>query len=119
MKNKTLKLEHFKNLVAIAAADGYLDAREREFLADRAEEIGLSSENVQGIIEGADQLEFVVPMNKMDREDQLSDAIFMSMIDGDISDKEYELCLNIATRLGFEKEYLDNIVDAIRNIWNR
>jgi tellurite resistance protein len=117
--NTEIKLEHFKNLVAIAAADGYMDAREREFLADRAEEIGLSAEKVQEIIEEANALEFIVPMNKFDREDQLSDAVFMSVIDGDISEREYQLCLSIAQRLGFEKSYLDAIVNSIRDLWNR
>lgn len=117
--NSEIKLEHFKNLVAVAAADGYMDAREREFLADRAEEIGLSSEKVQEIIDEANTLEFIVPMNKFDREDQLSDAVFMSVIDGDISEREYQLCLSIANRLGFEKSYLDAIVNSIRELWNR
>ncbi len=117
--NSEIKLDHFKNLVAVAAADGYMDAREREFLADRAEEIGLSSDKVQEIIDEANALEFMIPINQIDREDQLSDAVFMSVIDGDISEREYELCLSIASRLGFEKSYLDEIVNSIRDLWNR
>ncbi|MGD1895286.1 MAG: hypothetical protein ACFB15_32425 [Cyclobacteriaceae bacterium] len=41
MTNRRIKLEHFVNLVAVAAADGYFNAREREFLAERAEETGI------------------------------------------------------------------------------
>ena len=117
MMNRKIKLEHFVNLVAIAAADGYLDAREREFLSERAEENGMKAEEFDSIMNDADKLQFVVPLNQEEREDQLNDAIFMSIIDGEISDQEYSLCLSLASRLGIEPEEVDEVISGIKQIW--
>ena len=118
MMNRKIKLEHFVNLVAIAAADGYLDSREREFLAERAEESGMKAEEFDSIINDADKLQFVVPLNHVDCEEQLNDAIFMSIVDGDISDQEYNLCISLANRLGIEPSEVDDIVSDIKKIWS-
>ena len=117
MMNRKVKLEHFVNLVAIAAADGYLDAREREFLAERAEENGMKAAEFDSIISDADKLQFVVPLNQIECEDQLNDAIFMSMVDGDISEQEYNLCVGLANRLGIDQQEVDDVVEGIRKIW--
>ena len=119
MINRKIKLEHFVNLVAIAAADGYLDAREREFLAERAEENGMKAEEFDSIIHDADKLQFIVPLNQVECEEQMNDAIFMSIIDGNISDQEYKLCINLACRLGIEPKEVDDMVGNIRRIWAR
>lgn len=117
MMNRKIKLEHFVNLVAIAAADGYLDVREREFLSERAEENGMKAEEFDSIINDADKLQFVVPLNQEECEDQINDAIFMSIVDGEISDQEYNLCLSLATRLGIERHEVDEVVNDIKKIW--
>ena len=117
MMNRKIKLEHFVNLVAIAAADGYLDTREREFLAERAEESGMKAEEFDSIINDADKLQFVVPLNQVECEEQLNDAIFMSIVDGNISDQEYNLCISLANRLGIEQCEVDDIVHDIKKIW--
>lgn len=114
-----IRTEHFKNLVAVAAADGYLNIREREFLTDRAEELGLSEEELKDILAEADTLQYAVPLNMIEREDQLNDAVFMSIIDGHITDQEYKLCLNIADRLGIEKEYVERMIETIQAVWER
>ncbi len=117
MMDRQIKLEHFVNLVAIAAADGYLDAREREFLAERAEENGMRAEEFNNIIEDADKLHFVVPLNQVECEEQLNDAVFMSMVDGEISDKEYQLCISLASRLGIAQQEVETVVANVKRIW--
>ena len=118
MSERVVKLEHFKNLVAVAMSDGFLDENEKEFLADKAEEIGLPMDEVKEILDNADQLQFMVPMNMVDREDQLADVVYMAMIDGDIHDKEYRLCLSIAERLSLKKEDVDEVVNLTKRLWN-
>lgn len=119
MSDKTIKVEHFKNLVAVAAADGFLDDNEMEFLTEKAEEIGMSREEVEGIMSQKEKLQFMVPMNMVDREDQLADIVYMSMIDGEIHENEYQLCLNIAERLGLTKEDLDEAVNLTKRLWEK
>lgn len=111
------RTEHFKNLVAVAYADGYLDHDEEDFLYDKAEEIGIPFEHVEEIVKDAESLEFLVPMNMEEREDQLADIVYMSMIDGELHDKEYELCLTISQKLGFEKKDLDEAIELTKRLW--
>ncbi len=119
MSEREINLNHFRNLVAVSVADGFLDDDEKEFLEERAEEFGLPSDEVSEIIAKADTLEFVVPEDEEDREEQLADIVFMSMVDGDIEDKEYQLCLNIAERLGLKKEDLDEVIALTQRLWNQ
>lgn len=119
MLERKIKLEHFKNLVAVAAADGYLNFREREFLSERGEEFGLEAEEIDRLLVDAHQLQYIVPLNQIEREEQLNDAVFMSIIDGEIAETEYQLCLNIAERLGLEKTLVETMVAEVQRIWAR
>lgn len=119
MTNRRIKLEHFVNLVAVAAADGYLNAREREFLAERAEETGIKADEYEQIVKDADKLQHVVPLNQVQPQDQLMDAIFMSIVDGEIAESEYQLCVAMACRLGFGKEEVEETIGEIKMIWDR
>ena len=114
---RQINLEHFQNLVAVAYADGKLDISEAELLAERAEDYGFPKEIVDEIIDKADNLEFIIPLNTEDREEQLADAVYMSMIDGNVDDKEYDLCMKIAEKLDFDKSYLDKIIAMTKKLW--
>jgi len=116
-ENKHIKIEHFQNLVAVAFADGILDEDEEDFLLDKAEDADINPEEAEKIIKNADQLQFMVPMNSEDREDQLADIVFMAMIDGEIHQKEYDLCLNIAERLDMSKNDLDEAIKLTKKLW--
>lgn len=108
--NKEIRLEHFANLVAVAAADGHMDDDEKEFLAEKADEFGLNSDEVKKILSNPSEIQFTVPDSQDEREEQLSDAVFMAMIDGEIHAKEYSLCVNFANRLGLNQKDVDEII---------
>ena len=116
-KTRKIKVEHFQNLVAVAVADGYIDPTENEFLTEKAEEFNLPAEEVDAILNKSDQLEFLIPMNNVEREDQLADVVFMAMIDGDVHEMEYALCLRIAEKLELSKSYLDHVIDLTKKLW--
>ncbi len=119
MSEREINLDHFKNLVAVSMVDGVLDDGEKEFLEERADEFGLPSDQVSQIIANADKLEFVVPEDEEGREEQLADIVFMSMADGTIEEKEYQLCLNIAERLELKKEDLDEVIALTQRLWKQ
>ena len=118
ISNKTVQIKHFRNLVAVAFADGYLDEDEEGFLYDKADELELPYEEVDNIIKNAESLKFIVPMNIQDREDQLADIVFMAMIDGDIHEKEYDLCLSISQKLDLTKSDLDEVIELTKKLWD-
>lgn len=116
---RNVKLEHFSNLVSVASADGFIEEAEREFLEERAMELGLLPEQIAVVMSNIEALEFVVPELVEDREEQLADVVFMSMVDGAIEEREYLLCLNIAERLGLKKSDLDEVIALVKRLWSR
>lgn len=115
---RKIRLEHFQNLVAVAYADGHLEITEANFLAKRAEEYGLSKSEVDETIDNAENLVFVIPQNDEDRETQLTDSVYIAMVDGKVDEREYNLCLKIAEKLDFDKRYLDEIIELVEKLWS-
>jgi tellurite resistance protein len=116
--DKKIQIEHFQNIVAVAFADGLLDDSEKSFLAERAEDYGLLKETVDNILKNVDNLEFIIPLNAEEREEQLSDAVYMAMINGNVEEREYDLCLKIAEKLDLDRKYLDEVIDLTKRLWD-
>jgi len=116
--DKKIKLEHFANIVAVAASDGKITDEELELLKNRAIEYGLDENDVNNLVDNAGSLEFIIPLNNVEREEQLSEAVLMSMIDGEITQKERNICLKIAEKLGFDEKYLNYIIELSKKLTN-
>ena len=114
--NKNIKIEHFENLVAMAAADGHMDDDEKEFLAEKAEEFGLDPDEIAKILSNPNELKFTMPASQDEKEEQLSDAVFMAMIDGEIHEKEYAMCINFANKLGLSQKDVDEIIALAKKL---
>ena len=114
-KLRKVKIEHFKNLVAVAVADGFWHQNEKKLLQAKVEQYGLSTEDVVKILDEAEQLKFVVPQNIIEREEQLKDAVYMALIDGFFHKDEYQLCVNLANRLGFSQRSVDQAIEILKS----
>lgn len=114
--NRNIKIEHFQNLVAMAAADGFMDEEEKVFLAEKAEEFGFNATEIADMLNNPHELTFSVPSTMEEKEEQLSDAVFMAMIDGEIHDKEYNLCVNFAHKLGMTQNDVDEIIALAKKL---
>ena len=107
-------LEYFKNLIAIAAADGKLEESEKRFLMAKAKEFNLPTDEVSDFIQHADKIDFVVPKERLNREEHLTDIVIMSMVDGELRKEEYDLCISIAEKLELSPGDVDAIVALIK-----
>ncbi len=116
-EQKQIKKEHFANLLIVAYADGKLAKEEVNLLAQRAIDYGLSEEEIQQLVDNLDQLKFEIPYNQEEKEQQLTNAIYMSLIDGEIAQQEYKICLHLAQRLGLDQKYLDNLIELVKELW--
>ncbi len=114
---RQIKKEHFANLLIVAHADGKLTKEEIDLLAQRAIDYGLSEEEVRQMTDNLEKLKFQIPLNQEEKEEQLTNAIYMSLIDGQIAPQEYEICLSLAQKLGLDKKYLDNLIDLVKELW--
>ena len=110
------EIVHIQNLIAVAFADGVFDEVEKEFLYEVAYEYNVSDEQVEELLARSSELEFVVPEDHDEREEQLINIVFMSMLDGDFHENEYALCMDVATRLGLTKEDLDEAVTLTKRL---
>ncbi|TAG54555.1 MAG: TerB family tellurite resistance protein [Cytophagales bacterium] len=111
-----INLNHFRNLVAMASADGNMDEDEKEFLLEKAQEFGIDLAEVNAIINNPSEHYFVAPDELGDREEQLSDAVYIAMIDGEIHEKEYNLCVKFANRLGLSAKDVDEIITLSKKL---
>ena len=115
---KKLNLEYFRALIAVAMADGKLMEEEKLFFHEKAEEFGLSVHSVQEML--STELEDLKSQidYQVDDIDFLTDIVAMAMIDGELHEKEYLLCVDLAKRKGFSQDELDKTVKELSNLIN-
>ena len=118
-KKKEINLTHFKDLVAMASADGKLDEKEKKFLYDKATEYGLPVDEVKVIIENSNNVQFSDYKDVDNKEQHLADIVFMAMIDGELKKEEYGLCLQIAEKMELTKKDVDRIIIMIKNMYSK
>jgi len=104
------KLAFFQNIILVAAADKILDAGESELLLLVGNRIGLTAEEVMPLVDNLSILSFIIPEDGLQKTLELQTLVQMMMQDGQIHDREYSLCLEYATRIGYGKEVLDDMI---------
>jgi uncharacterized membrane protein YebE (DUF533 family) len=110
LDSRQKRLYFFQNLLLVATADGYLDEQEGNFLLDIGQQLELSSEDVEPIIANYQLLTFIIPETGLERTFELQTLVLMMMEDGRIDEREYALCLEYATRIGYGRAFLDDLV---------
>jgi hypothetical protein len=107
------KMAFFQNLVLIAAADRVLDSDESNLLLTIGNRLGLSSEDVMPMVDNLGALSFIIPEEGMLKTMELQTLVQMMMLDGEVHDREYALCLEYAYRIGYSKDILDDMVEKL------
>ncbi|QHL85965.1 hypothetical protein GU926_00300 [Nibribacter ruber] len=107
------KLAFFQNLILAAVADRQLDEQESEFLLTIGNRLNLSAEDARPLVDNLSLLSFVIPEDGLQRTLELQTVIMMVLQDGHIEDKEYQLCLEYARRIGYAKETVDEMIDQL------
>jgi uncharacterized tellurite resistance protein B-like protein len=107
------KLAFFQNLILVAAADGRLDGDESQFLLTMGNKLGLRPEDVMPIADNLNVLSFVIPEEGIQKTFELQTLVLMMLEDGQMHDREYQLCQEYARRIGYSKEILDDMVKQL------
>ena len=119
--DKKKRKSHFKNLLAVAMADGNLDNVEFEYIMQLANKCYMTKEEVQRVIDYPEAINFHPPKTNQERFDQMYDLVTVMLIDGKIDEREMELCKIFAMRLGFKpaivnkliKDLIDNAIEGV------
>jgi len=107
------KKSHLKNLYLIAMADGNLDNSEFDFLLNVANKLYLNPSVVQNVIQYPDDIQFYVPIHNKEKIDQIYDCVLMSIVDGNLNEKEIATCKLISVKFGFKPIIVDKIIEEI------
>ena len=105
-----IKIEHFRNLVSLIAADGKIQDVERVALSKIAFGRGIPLERFNVMLNKADEYKYLIPQNQVDREKQLEEMIEVALVDGDFSGPELDLITMVGEKLGFTRDELDAII---------
>ena len=110
-----VKLEHFRNLVSLSAADGKIAEAERESLARIAATLEIPSDRLQVMIAHAHEYIYLIPQNSKDRNTQLEEMMDIALVDGDFSNAERELIKSVAHKLGFTIAEAEDLIARYLN----
>jgi len=113
-----IKLEHFRNLVSLAGADGIIQESERIALSKIAFDQGLALDRMNVMLNKSDEYAYIIPQNLQERDKQMDDMIKLAMIDGEFVKAEFDLINRVGIKLGFTpeeintriQEHLDNSI---------
>lgn len=108
-------LDHLKNLVIMASADGSLSEREIALLVDRCGEMGLDEADLGRAVSYAlsDEAALKLPTAKKEQVAMLSDLIRIMAADGSLSEVEKRLFALAAAKMGIERVELDDLIDKL------
>ena len=113
MQRKNHSLLYFKNLYLVALADGKITKEETALLDEFARKMGITQQEKEVVKENANFLEFFVPQEMKERLSHLESLIRMMIVDGEIHEKEYTLCLNYANRSNCDQLVLDMLIEKV------
>ena len=105
-----IRLEHFRNLVSLIAADGKIKDVERIALSKIAYDRGIPLDRFNIMLEKAHEYKYLIPQNDQQREKQLEEMLDVAMVDGEFAHAELELITMVGEKLGFSKEELERII---------
>ncbi len=108
-------LDHLKNLVIMAAADGSLSESEIALLIDRCGQLGLVEEDLEKAIAFAlsGDAKLKLPSDKAEQKQMLMGMMRMMAADGQLLEVEKRLFALAAARMGLEKKELDDLIDGL------
>ncbi len=107
-----IKVEHFRNLVSLSAADGKINEVERVALSKIAFERGIPLDRMNIMFTKASEYTYLIPQNLEEREIQLDEMIDLALLDGEFSRAEHELIMMVGKKLGFADEELKKIIQS-------
>ncbi|QSE96276.1 tellurite resistance TerB family protein [Fulvivirga lutea] len=107
-----VNIEHFRNLISLAAADGKIADVEMVALSKIAYENGIPLDRLNVMIDRADEYVYLIPQNQQDRDQQMEDMIKLAMLDGEFANAERELINLVGGRLGFSPKEIRAKIDG-------
>ncbi|MCA9211722.1 MAG: TerB family tellurite resistance protein [Planctomycetales bacterium] len=107
--------EHFRTMIAMAAADGAMSEAELRLLSDRAVEFGITDDEFEDALQDAihRKVDISLPADRAERASILKDMIRMMAADGHMRPNEKKLFAVVATLYEFDGDGLNQLIDEV------
>ena len=106
------RLEHFRNLVSLCAADGSIKDIERVALSRIAYTNDIPLERLNFMLTKAREYVYLIPQNTHERERQMEEMIQLAWVDGEFAVAEKELIRMVGEKLGFSIHQVDHMLSV-------
>ncbi len=108
-------LDHLKNLVIMASADGALTEREIALLIDRCAELGLDEADLEKAVNYAlsDHASVKLPKDHSEKIALLSDLMRIMAADGELSEVEKRLFALAAAKMHIDRDEIEGMIDKL------
>ena len=104
-----------KNLIAVMLSDGKIDPNEMKHLGIVCRRHGMSEKQLKEILKKPQSIKFTVPKEPNARMQQLIDMVWMMLADGQIDQREMDMCIALAMKMGFRPSVVPQLVQHIIN----
>lgn len=112
-KSQRAKLSHLKNVIGVMLADGEIKESEVASIATILVREGLTPDDFDRIMADPSSVNFVMPRTEEDKIQYLRDMVTLMIIDGDIDQKEMNLCVATAAAYGYRPEIIPVLLHDI------
>jgi len=107
--------DHFGHLIQVAMADGKIEPSELEMLHRFGSKLGLTTPEVDDLLETSKKSAYIPPDELSKRFGQLFDVIKMVYADGQIGNNEMRLATGLALKSGFTEQELPLLLALLIN----
>lgn len=114
-KKKKRARGHLKNLLAVAASDGSLDNMEIDYILSMAQRYSISEQELKTIKDNPEAYEYEPPVNDREKFDHLHHLVSMMLIDGEVHEKEKEICKRFAASLGLKEAFVEDFITVLND----
>ena len=114
-KKKKIARGHLKNLLAVATSDGSFDNSEVDYILSMAQRYKISEHELKTIKDNPEAYDYEPPANDRERFDHLHHLVSMMLIDGEVHEKEREICKRFAASLGLKEEFVDDFISVLND----
>jgi hypothetical protein len=111
---KEKKLAFFQNLILVALSDRNLDQQEGDFLLMIGNRLGLTEGDTRPITDNISSLTFTIPEKGLQKTLELQTLVMMMLQDNQLQNREYNMCLEYAHRIGYSQDILDDLIAQLR-----
>ena len=106
------KKNHIRNLLALARADGSLDAKEEQLLFRIGRRYGLKDRQIKSIMETHKAQTVIIPDNHNDKMNLIYDLLLMVHADEKVLENEVSFVEDAVKNLGMKKEMVSWLLDV-------